>query len=317
MPTNHDETLEQRYAREQSKHLAELTKRTPEEIAYMEQLLHNVLAERDQLLAALKAIKQITDGSQPIDAAGAAMVAEAAIAAAEAAQPVVQYASHGCTFTAHGCTFTDRAEIGVRVGCQQLAETCATCGAHEPFTGTCGASDSDTKALCKQMNHSKPASAKPVAVPDGYAQGVEAVAKMLEKKADDFASENGYDDMGSLSFGGNLKGELMRDYHSGLLELAEEVRAMKTDCQHPASAKTVAYLELALFAENQKRQDVERERDRLWGALELMLELVPEPPEANCSCHLSPPCNDCIEYGGEREAFESAKDAIAAVKSGA
>lgn len=49
MPTNHDETLEQLYAREQSEHRAELTKRTPEEIAYMEQLLHNVLAERDQL----------------------------------------------------------------------------------------------------------------------------------------------------------------------------------------------------------------------------------------------------------------------------
>lgn len=80
---------------------------------------------------------------------------------------------------------------------------------------------------------------------------------------------------------------------------------------------TNADTELALFAENQKRADVERERDQLRGALELMLERVQEPPEANCSCHLSPPCNDCIEYGGEREAFESAKDAIAAVKSGA
>lgn len=131
MPTNHDETLEQQYAREQSEHLAELTKRTPEEIAYMEQLLHNVLAERDHL------------------------------------------------------------------------------------------------------------------------------------------------------------------------------------------ATKVADLELALFAENQKRQDVERERDQLRGALELMLERVPEPPEANCSCHLSPPCNDCIEYGGEREAFEFAKDVVAAANGDA
>lgn len=83
------------------------------------------------------------------------------------------------------------------------------------------------------------------------------------------------------------------------------------------SDPSIADLELALFAENQKRQDVERERDQLRVALELMLDRIPEPPEANCSCHLSPPCNDCIEYGGEREAFESAKDAIAAVKSGA
>ncbi|HEX5362379.1 MAG TPA: hypothetical protein VFW49_15035 [Fluviicoccus sp.] len=58
------------------------------------------------------------------------------------------------------------------------------------------------------------------------------------------------------------------------------------------------------------------ERDNLLYALQMMLERIPEPPEANCSCHLSPPCNDCIEYGGEREAFESAKEAIAAVKGG-
>lgn len=37
-----------------------------------------------QLVAALAAIKQITDGSQPIDAAGAAMVAESAIAQVKA-----------------------------------------------------------------------------------------------------------------------------------------------------------------------------------------------------------------------------------------
>lgn len=60
----------------------------------------------------------------------------------------------------------------------------------------------------------------------GYAQGVEAVAKLLEKKADDYASENGYDDMGGLSFGGGRNAEAKRDYHSGLLELAEEIRAM-------------------------------------------------------------------------------------------
>ena len=27
---------------------------------------------------------------------------------------------------------------------------CPTCGSDEPFRGACGASDSDTKALCKQ-----------------------------------------------------------------------------------------------------------------------------------------------------------------------
>lgn len=24
-------------------------------------------------------------------------------------------------------------------------------------------------------------------------------------------------------------------------------------------------------------------------------------PDPNCSCHISPPCSDCVEYGGIRE----------------
>jgi hypothetical protein len=37
---------------------------------------------------------------------------------------------------------------------QQLAEqtsSCSTCGETEPYTGNCGTSDSDTKALCKRQ----------------------------------------------------------------------------------------------------------------------------------------------------------------------
>lgn len=30
-----------------------------------------------------------------------------------------------------------------------VAECCPTCGADEPYTGNCGTSDSDTRALCK------------------------------------------------------------------------------------------------------------------------------------------------------------------------
>lgn len=57
-----------------------------------------------------------------------------------------------------------------------------------------------------------------------------------------------------------------------------------------------------------------REQNRsLVAALELMLERIAEPPEANCSCHISPPCNDCVDYYGEREAFEFAKEALASV----
>jgi len=53
----------------------------------------------------------------------------------------------------------------------------------------------------------------------------EAVAKWLEKKADDHAEEYGHDDMGSLSFGAGRDGDAKHEYHSNLLELAEEARA--------------------------------------------------------------------------------------------
>lgn len=65
------------------------------------------------------------------------------------------------------------------------------------------------------------------------------------------------------------------------------------------------------------RDDVARiakQRNELLAALELMLERIAEPPQSNCSCHLSPPCADCIDFGGEREAFEEAKAVIASVK---
>jgi len=37
-------------------------------------------------------------------------------------------------------------------------------------------------------------------------------------------------------------------------------------------------------------------------------------PGPNCSCHISPPCNDCVEWGGLREAAEQTKR-ILGVKS--
>lgn len=87
-----------------------------------------------------------------------------------------------------------------------------------------------------------------VAVPNGYAQGVEAVAKMLEKKASDHASQYGYDDMGSLSFGRGQGGERKNDYYNSLLELAEEARAMLPAGMRPsgyAVVRMAALIEVA------------------------------------------------------------------------
>lgn len=65
----------------------------------------------------------------------------------------------------------------------------------------------------------------PPAAADAVAKdaGVGAlVAKWLNKKADDYATEYGSDDMGSLSFGQGAHADAKRDYHSSLIELAEE-----------------------------------------------------------------------------------------------
>ncbi|SAJ96695.1 gp03 [Burkholderia multivorans] len=58
--------------------------------------------------------------------------------------------------------------------------------------------------------------------------GVEAVAKMIEKKAADYLDEYGYveHDTGAVSWGSGNHADAKRDYHSSLVELAEEVRAM-------------------------------------------------------------------------------------------
>ena len=42
------------------------------------------------------------------------------------------------------------------------------------------------------------------------------------------------------------------------------------------------------------------ERLEAWG--DRLEELLGDPPDANCSCHISPPCNDCVEWAAIREA---------------
>lgn len=48
-------------------------------------------------------------------------------------------------------------------------------------------------------------------------------------------------------------------------------------------------------------------------ALSEGVEYVEEPPEKNCSCHLSPPCNDCVDHSAVREFFIDARKALAAI----
>ncbi|OBU85396.1 hypothetical protein [Chromobacterium subtsugae] len=84
------------------------------------------------------------------------------------------------------------------------------------------------------------------AVLDGWQSGVEACAKMLEKKAEDYASEFGHSDMGALSFGSGFHADVKRDHHSTLLELAEELRALLAAAPQPAQQLPSVIEEIAL-----------------------------------------------------------------------
>ena len=48
-------------------------------------------------------------------------------------------------------------------------------------------------------------------------------------------------------------------------------------------------------------------------ALSEGVEYVEEPPEKNCTCHLAPPCNDCVDHSAVREFFIDARKALAAI----
>lgn len=54
--------------------------------------------------------------------------------------------------------------------------------------------------------------------------------------------------------------------------------------------------------------------DALVEALNFVCDNVDRPPERNCSCHISPPCSDCVDYGGLREMFECIDAALALAK---
>ena len=48
----------------------------------------------------------------------------------------------------------------------------------------------------------------------------------------------------------------------------------------------------------------------LLEALESLLEMTGEPPDWNCTCHLTPPCIDCVDYSGWRNAFKFATSVL-------
>lgn len=62
------------------------------------------------------------------------------------------------------------------------------------------------------------------ALKERLAKERERIAKVFEQKAHDYAREYGHDDMGSLSFGQGIGGEIKMDYYSDLLANASLIR---------------------------------------------------------------------------------------------
>jgi hypothetical protein len=82
--------------------------------------------------------------------------------------------------------------------------------------------------------------------------------------------------------------------------------------------ETAQPLELGMHRADVLKQRVEhlaRSNAALVVALEDLMEATGRPPERNCSCHISPPCPDCIDYWDWREALENADSARALAKA--
>ncbi len=52
----------------------------------------------------------------------------------------------------------------------------------------------------------------------------------------------------------------------------------------------------------------------LVAALERLAEVADLAPEPACSCHNAPPCADCVEWGGLREALKDARAMLVRAK---
>lgn len=83
----------------------------------------------------------------------------------------------------------------------------------------------------RNPNHAtwvEPLYASPVpaqSVPDGFREGAEAAARLIDQKAELYATRFGHDNTGGISFGQGPHAESKMDHYTGLLELADELRA--------------------------------------------------------------------------------------------
>lgn len=93
----------------------------------------------------------------------------------------------------------------------------------------------------------------------------------------------------------NGKGETLTAYLSKMAELTQE-------------------LELSSRAAHIRHSVLGVQNQSLRAALDNLLEHIELPPEANCRCFVAPPCNDCVEWSGLREAIEQVEKALKEVE---
>jgi hypothetical protein len=68
------------------------------------------------------------------------------------------------------------------------------------------------------------------------------------------------------------------------------------------------------FAVSQENAGLRQDKKRLEGVVETFIETI-NVPEANCSCHISAPCDDCFLYGYTRDVVREARTILDAARA--
>ena len=78
------------------------------------------------------------------------------------------------------------------------------------------------------------------------------------------------------------------------------------NCSYDQTHKTdIEYIRADIH--EAEMEALKAENANLKGLLEDWLNCSETPPDSNCSCHINPPCNDCIEWAYLREMAKETK----------
>ena len=84
--------------------------------------------------------------------------------------------------------------------------------------------------------------------------------------------------------------------------------------QDPGEQAKISAADLAIMIDEMKA--LKSINKALVSSASYLLENIDEPPDSNCSCHISPPCCDCVDHSALREAIAEAKKAIEMAEGG-